>query len=364
MFGAKGKYTRVAELGGVVTRASFGAQLRGDSIDNGLYHDRERVRLSTTVDAAVGELLAGAFAEADTRWTDSLRTVLGVRADWIGFDVEDHLDPSRSGTRGQALVSPKASVVYSALDSLDVYLNFGLGFHSNDARGVTHPTDPVSPLVRATGAELGFRSSLFDRLDLAGAAFLLDLESETVWVGDEGTTEARGATRRLGLEGEARLRILDWLYADVDATLAKSAYVENAGNGDALALAPSLTLSAGISARHPAGFYGRLSGVHIADRPATEDRFLTAEGFTRFDATAGYRADNFELSLAVENLLDTTWSEVQFANVSRLPGESSAADCPAGTRASTDGDAFAGCEDIHFAPGAPLNLQATLSYYF
>ena len=42
-------------------------------------------------------------------------------------------------------------------------------------------------------------------------------------------------------------------------------------------------------ARHPDGFFGRAGVVHLGDRPATEDRFLSAEGFTRFDTTLGYR---------------------------------------------------------------------------
>lgn len=39
----------------------------------------------------------------------------------------------------------------------------------------------------------------------------LDLASELVFVGDEGTTEASGRSRREGIEVGAKVRLLDWL---------------------------------------------------------------------------------------------------------------------------------------------------------
>ena len=56
--------------------------------------------------------------------------------------------------------------------------------------------DPVTPLTRAIGEELGSRLRLWERLDVAAALWRLDLASETVWNGDDGTTAVSGATRR------------------------------------------------------------------------------------------------------------------------------------------------------------------------
>jgi outer membrane receptor protein involved in Fe transport len=245
-----------------------------------------------------------------------------------------------------------------------VYLNFGMGYHSNDARGVVRGDDPVTPLTRAIGYEVGARTRLLQRLDLALSLFLLDLESEIVWVGDEGTTEARGPTRRIGAEGELRFEILPWLHADFDATLTRARFTEAPEGEDAVPLAPRLVLSGGLSARHPGGWFGRAGVFHLGDRPATEDGFLTAEGVTRLDATLGYRHPRFELTLSLQNLLNTEWREAQFANVSRLPNETSAATCPSGTRPAEANGVFLGCEDIHFTPGAPFNAQVSASFFF
>jgi outer membrane receptor protein involved in Fe transport len=97
----------------------------------------------------------------------------------------------------------------------------------------------------------------------------------------------------------------------------------------------------------PNGLKGRLAVRQIGDRPATQDGSLTAEGYTVFDLTAGYRWRFLEVLLSIQNLFNATWREAQFATVSRLPSE------PAG-----------GVNDINFTPGAPINLTATAIVYF
>ena len=63
------------------------------------------------------------------------RSVLGVRADWFHFDVRDDLGLN-SGERSDAIVSPKLSLIAGPWDGTEVYAQAGLGYHSNDARGV------------------------------------------------------------------------------------------------------------------------------------------------------------------------------------------------------------------------------------
>ncbi|WP_095988822.1 TonB-dependent receptor [Cystobacter fuscus] len=370
VLGFNASYRFRRQWGGITFDTTVGTQLRSDGIENGLSYDKARERLETLVDASVRESSIGVYAQEDIVFTPWLRALLGLRADSFGFDVNDHRedlatpDTKTSGVRQASRLSPKASLVLSPLPSTELYVNFGDGFHSNDARGVVRQPEPVTPLTRARGYEVGARTRLFDRLDLAGSVFRLDLDSELVWVGDDGTTEARGATRRQGLEAEARLKVLPWLFADADATVTRATYVQNAGNGDAVALAPTLILSGGVSARHPIGVYGRLGVLHLGDRPATEDGFLIAEGYTRVDATLGYRGSFYEVNLGVQNLLGTVWREAQFANVSRLPSETGPASCPVGTRPVGEADAFEGCEDLQFTPGAPFNAQLSVSFYF
>jgi outer membrane receptor protein involved in Fe transport len=237
----------------------------------------------------------------------------------------------------------------------------GFGFHSNDARALVGNGAMGTPLTRSVGYELGARTRFFDRFDLAGALWMLDLDSEIVWVGDEGTTEALGRTRRIGLDFEARAELLKWLFADLDVTLARGRFRDLPAGENYIPLAPTFTLTGGISVQHPSGVYGRVGVRTIADRPLTEDNFLRAEGFTLFDLSVGYRQRRFEVSLVIDNLLNTEWREAQFATSSRLPSDppTDASPpmnaCPAGTRTSVDAfQNFAGCEGVHFTPGYPF----------
>jgi outer membrane receptor protein involved in Fe transport len=342
----------------------LGASVRRDDIDNGLAYTQARRRLAAVVDDAILETGAGVFVREEIQPLRWLRVMGGLRADLFTFEVRDRLEElaagrSNSGIRGTSLVSPKASVVISPLRELDLFGNLGYGFHSNDARGVVRRVDAVTPLTRAIGYEAGARTRLSgDKIELAAALWGLDLDSELVWVGDEGRTEAAGATRRLGVELEARAELLPWLLLDTDATFSRARFRD----GAAVPLAPRITLAGGLGAQHVSGLRGGVRFQWIAERPATEDEFLRAEATTLVDLHAAYRWRSIELSVVVENALDRRHKAAQFATVTRLPGE---ATCPAGTRAATGEDgSFAGCEDMSFSPGNSVNVRLSAAYYF
>lgn len=336
-----------------VGRFSFGTRIgfqgRQDRVDAQLFHDVQRERLDTRVDAHVDEASLGAYVREEIAFEDYVRLVGGARLDHYTFAVDDALDiPAdgvvSTGVRDAALVSPKANLVVSPWKHLDLFANFGRGFHSNDARGVVRSVDPVDPLTVATGYELGTRLH-HDIGQIAVSAWVLDLEAETVWVGDEGTTELRGPTHRQGLDVSLRTHPIEWLYGDLDATFSQSTFVSNAGNADAVALAPPFTIAGGVGIDHGSGFAGGARVRHLSPRPATEDGSLTAEGWTVVDADARYRWRFAELGVQVDNVLGSEWKEVQFANESRLPTEP------------------APVEDIHFTPGWPRTVLASLTLY-
>jgi hypothetical protein len=70
--------------------------------------------------------------------------------------------------------SPKLSLIFGPWDRTEYFVNAGYGFHSNDARGVTIPVDPVSgdpadaatPLVRSKR-----RAGPAQRVDSQSAVF-------------------------------------------------------------------------------------------------------------------------------------------------------------------------------------------------
>lgn len=339
-------------VGSVRLETTVGAQGRVDAIDNALFRNFQRERLSTTVDAHINQTSLGLFVDERVRLTDWLSVRGGVRLDRSDVSVDDRLDdPNTLGDRdgggdGATLVSPKASVTLSPLEHFDFFVNFGRGFHSNDARGAVRAASPATLLVPATGYEVGMLARPWKQLTLSAAAYRLDLDSEQVYVGDEGTTEPSDPSTRMGIELAGRLYFGRWLFADTAATFNKAVFRANSGNAGAVALAPTRTITAGVGFRAPWGTFGSIRLRHIGPRPATEDERITAEGWTIFDARLGHRHGPMELALDAQNLFNSEWREVQFATESRLQNEAEPV------------------EEIHFAPGWPFTFRGTLTAYF
>ena len=335
---------------GVQIETRTGIQVRSDAIDNGLHHDEARRRLSALSDANISQTSIGLYAEERLAYRNWLALRAGFRIDRMDAIVVDRISPTSAntidGTAGAWLASPKASLVLAPRSELQFYVNYGRGFHSNDARGATQATNPATLLVPATSYEFGVRARPWKPLTLTAAAYRIDVDSELVWVGDAGTTAPKGATRRLGVEVGGRMNLNRWLFADADMTLNRANYTDNAIHGAVVALAPTRTLTAGLAAKAPWGTFGSLRVRHIGERPAVTDGSLVAEGFTIVDAQVGHRQGPIELTIDVQNLLNSTWREVQFATTSKLRTDVSPVD------------------DINYTPGWPLTIRGTLAAYF
>jgi outer membrane receptor protein involved in Fe transport len=205
-------------------------------------------------------------------------------------------------------------------------------------------------LPRAVGEELGARTRLPGKVDLAAALWALHLQSEQVWSGDTGGTEASDPTDRYGIDLEARWEILDWLFADLDVSLSHAEYTQDRGNGSAVALAPTRTIMGGLTARHPLGIEAALRLRHIGDRAANQEATITAPGYTIVDLHLAYKTKRFEVGVIVENLADAEWREAQFDDTSRLAGPPYNETKPV--------------EGIHFTPGNPRNGRVFATIFF
>ena len=91
----------------------------------------------------VGQTMLGVFGQSEIEWTRSVRTTLGLRADVYQFSVTSN-NPLNSGGGRDALVSPKLGAIFGPWRGTEFYVNAGMGFHSNDARGATIAVDPES----------------------------------------------------------------------------------------------------------------------------------------------------------------------------------------------------------------------------
>lgn len=355
VFGTNFAWHRHATLGPVKFTTTLGGQVRADVIENALYHDAKRERLSTTVDADISETQLGAYLQEEVRPASAVRFVIGGRVDRIDVSVDDQnedtatLGSPTSGTAAAARFSPKFMTVVSPLHWLDVFADYGWGFHSNDARGAVQANAPADLMTPAVGYEVGLQLKPLRGLQVSAAAFLLDLDSELVWSGDAGSTEPSAGTRRMGLEFDARYNLANWFFADAAATFTRARYRGLPAGANAVPLAPTQTLSAGLGVQRKIEQFTPFAALRlrvVGDRPANETSTLTADGSALLGAEAGLRWRMLEARIDGQNLLGSTWREVSFANTSQLPYEP------------------APVEGIHYTPGWPRTIMGSLRLYW
>ncbi|HET9863234.1 MAG TPA: TonB-dependent receptor [Steroidobacteraceae bacterium] len=352
---AYGMHVELARAGhyfGVSGQLRLGLDSRFDDIGVvGLYLTRGRQRLSTVREDAVQRLGTGFFVEQQLQATDWLRVIAGLRHDRASFAVRSDL-AANSGRAHDDITSPKLSLVFGPWADTEFFVNTGRGFHENDARGTTiavDPTDGVSavervrPMVRARGAEIGVRTAALPYTQLALTAWRLDLDSELVYVGDAGATEASRATRRRGVELGVFVTPLDWLTLDADLAASHARFSEFAATGNRIPGAVDRVASIGVAIQHPGGWFGGARLRHFGAAPLVEDDSVRSDPTTVVNLEIGRRfGRRFSLALAAYNLFDSRDADITYFYASRLPGEAQAV------------------EDRHFHPVEPRTLRLTL----
>ena len=388
ILGSQASYSRVTALEKVILKTTYGAGFRSDWITVGLYHSPDRMVMDEWSNAFINERNLSGWIIEELVFSPRFRLQLGLRGDYLTFDVDDQagsaLDPSNSGIPHasgyvqQGMVNPKLNIAWSPGSNLEVYLNSGSGFHSNDARNVVigetirdleqnWEGEGLSPeqiderlvslnfnpeqkntttLPRAFGGEIGIRARLWNQLDFGFAAWHLYLEKEFVYVGDGGYTELSDPTRRNGIDLEARIRLNRWLWADADVCFSNGHITSLPEGENYIPLAPRITSSGGITMKDFHGLEASARYIYVDDRPANEVNTVIASGYFIAQVGLSYHMKKFTFSVTLKNLFDTAWNEAQFDTESRLPWESEPV------------------SEIHFTPGDPRNVHAGVSYRF
>lgn len=333
----------------------IGTELRHDDIaDVGLYQSANRQRLSTVRQDSVEESSAAIFYEAKWHLHPRWRAVFGLRGDYYHFDV-DASNPLNSGNTSDSIVSPKASLTYSLSPSSEMYMSIGRGFHSNDARGTTITVEPgsgaavdkVDPLVRSTGAEWGLKANWLEVWNIAIALWYLELDSELLFVGDAGTTEASRPSRRRGLEFNNFITLNETWSVEADLAWTDAEFADQAPEGREIPGALPFVATVGITANTARGWFGALHLRHFASYPLIEDNSVDSDGSTMATAALGWSTPGLRVTLNVLNVFDSDDHDIDYFYASRLPGE------PAG-----------GIEDRHYKVFEPRQARISLQLSF
>lgn len=175
----------------------------------------------------------------------------------------------------------------------------------------------------------------------------LSLDSELLFIGDGGTTEASAASRRRGVTWANFYRPIPQLSIDFDLSLSRARFEGEPEEAARIPGALESVVAGGITwSSIPPGLFGAVRVRHFGSYPLIEDNSVRASATSLLNADVGYQlASGLRLQVSVFNLLNSRDADIQYYYTSRLQGE------PA-----------AGVDDIHFHPVEPRQLRASLSW--
>jgi outer membrane receptor for ferrienterochelin and colicin len=334
-------------LGNKKAVTTFGGGFRYDNIDDiELAHVTKRQFLESIQKGDVKETNAFLYWNQDLDLSNQFTINAGLRYDYFRFGYRDLLaGETNYRYQSRGTVSPKLNFSYSPSSIVKIFLNNGIGFHSNDTR-VILSNEASDILPKVIGTDIGVIVKPAKRLVLKTTFWHLYSQQEFVYVGDAGIVEPSGKTRRMGIDLSARYQLSTWLFADVDVNLTRARAIGEEKGNDYVPLAPAFTSIGGLTAKLKNGLHGSLRYRFIDDRPANEDNSVTAQGYFITDIVLGYKWKQFEITASVENLFDRKWREAQFDTESRLQSEPDPV------------------SEIHYTPGTPGYLKAGISFQF
>jgi hypothetical protein len=344
ILGYKSSYHQGNLLGKRWLQSEIGMQLRSDWADN--------TELSyVNPDNSIRERLAygniqennlSFYLNEDLQWNKRVRFNFGLREDIFSFHYNNHLDTT-VGQVTKAITSPKLSMFYQASSRLELFLQGGKGFHSNDTR-VVIARQGQTILPAAWGSEVGFNYYSLKNLRINFSLWSLRLQQEFVYVGDEAIVEPGGETQRLGMDVGMHYQFCSWLGGHVDVNYSMPRALGVPTESNRIPLAPSFTSIGELRATVSKKLQGSLRYRWLGDRPANEDNSSRAKGYFLLDGIVNYNYKNFSFGLSADNLLNTRWMEAQFETESKLKHESEPV------------------SEIHFTSGTPRFVSLHLAY--
>jgi hypothetical protein len=295
---------------------TLGTENRYDAIGQvGVQHTIDRAFVESFGLYNVKEGSASLYTEAAWRPFGGLRVMGGLRGDYYHFNVRALDAPAAAlgvGSGNATILSPKVDVAYKLSDNVEIYADWGRGFHSNDVRGAVTST-PVPVLVPGTGKEAGIRFQL-PHFTLTTTYWWLDVGSELKFIGDSNAVEPTGASNRHGYEIVAFWRPWPWLAFDANYTASHARY----DNGDYIPNAFENAAAVGVSlvTDH---WEGSVRLRHLGPYPLIEDNSHRDPGSNVINARGAYKLANVEFYAEVLNVFNSRDKDITYWYESYIP---------------------------------------------
>ena len=156
IFGYQTSAAKTWMLGSKKTITDLGAGFRFDDVnDIGLSHVRKRQFVNAIQQGDVKETNAFVYWDQQVDLSDQFTLTGGARYDYFRFGYKNELTGDNDFRyQSKGVISPKINISYSPNANIKLFLNNGIGFHSNDAR-VILSNNAKDILPRVYGTDLG-----------------------------------------------------------------------------------------------------------------------------------------------------------------------------------------------------------------
>jgi hypothetical protein len=361
--GVRASKTWFGNLCGMAMENTVGFDIRNDVIHDTLNHTQDRMVLWTVRDDDIVETDLAPYVENKIQWLPWFRTVEGLRLDFINFNNKNLFTYATNGPNSadssdlfRIAPEPKLSLIFGPWAKTEFYLNGGLGFHTDDARGVTTVQDPSTgrpvnaalPIAQTEGAEIGVRTLAIPNLQSTLTFWVLRLESELIFDGDTGTTEpSHYPDIRKGVEWANFYTPTKWLTIDADFAYSTAHFIGNPVGGDKVPEAARGVISCGIWVHDVYGWSTGLRWRYFGPRYLTQDGSQLSPGTSLLYYNLSYKiGKNWLIEGDIFNLLNTKADDITYYYAYRLT--------PAGP--IENGDTFHSAE--------PRTFRIALTYRF
>ncbi len=346
--GANAQYLHPYRLFGHQALLTFGSNFHDNQINVGLYPRARRTPTGVTTRAHAHVTNTAGYAQ---QGIDLLQGRLhlegGLRFDYFRFDVTDKVDLSSSGIQGASRFQPKANLAFAPAYRipLTLFLNYGRGISSQDARGVVQR--PLTPRISTTDFYQVGTSHHLKRFSLSTDLFLIDRSNEQVYIPDDGSFEFKGPSRAYGFEVKSSVQLTPYLAFNGGITRVTNAFYRGTAPRVYVDSAPHTVANAGLTLGGWRRWSGSLRYRHTGNyRLDGEDAAIRAAGLDVIDLHITKQLRHgIDFNLGVDNLTNKKYFETQNYFQSRLqPGD------PVIAR-------------IHGTPGYPFTLTVGLTFH-
>ncbi|MCC6345286.1 MAG: TonB-dependent receptor [Bryobacterales bacterium] len=348
--GANAQYLRPHQFAGGTALLTAGANFHDNQINVGLYPRIGRTPLGVTTRANAHVTNGAGYAqESLSLLGNKVQIGGGVRYDVFRFAIQDRVNPLDSATQSQGRFQPKANAAYtpSRRIPLTLYLNYGRGISSIDARSIL--LRPNADRVATTDFYQFGTSHHFRRFAFATDLFWIDRSNELVYIADDGSLELAGPSRSYGYEVKTSVEVTRHLSLSGGLTKVGNSYYRGTSPREYVDRAPHFVANAGLTLSAWRGWSGsiRMRAINHYYLDGAGDLSVLAAGHTVFDLSLVRRVRrNVDFSFAVDNFTNRSYYETQNYLESRP---------------YSDGPVIAG---IHGTPGYPITFTVGMTFRF